>query len=548
MSEEVRAHYSDKWKVGHLQRMELIKDFCFKYERARPRIDSDMFFEAAARLRRKRKLDSTGLCALVLIALEKWVPGSVTEVLTSLLASTEEMASLHFSGNVLAKKAGAVPAAKTRVIMPLPVAAALADAILETVLETYVEQIFPAVDGFWEGARKGTQSLEITAGLQLVIEKGLDEESRSAIAAADIKAFYDSYSVLAIIRFLADKGFPGAWGAALLRLHCLPRMVLCVARTHEVTLQGRTIGAMTGSRSARAMGRVPVLATVADRIHVWRQWAYTCRIGSAHHTFVLCSYVDNLYATAHERASACAILDDCEAHLTANWGLVMGSDSRSTMAARGARDDPPSPARWPSVSSMNVLGRVVSDSASPRPCLDRTFLLMWQAFYANVAKLRGRTLCYQSQLLQRSVQLLLRYRCPGWTFTPGIAKAIRSLQTAMNARCCALSPLPHETRSDFCKRRNLHASRMSAGQGRWDEMYRTSVLTWDAHLDRQLQGGHGDISWPAVLRLHLDESFFNARREVHGRSSRTRTRIIKEKVQQRYHDGIKCAQLFTCAR
>ena len=63
-------------------------------------------------------------------------------------------------------------------------------------------------------------------------------------------------------------------------------------------------------------------------------------------------------------------------------------------------------------------------------------------------------------------------------------------------------------------------------------------------LDRQLQGGHGDVSWPAVLRLHLDESFFHARRHINGNSSSTKTRIVREKVQQRYHDGIKAAMVF----
>ena len=116
----------------------LIAAYVEKNGRALPRISSEMFFEAAARLRRKRKLDSTSACVLVLVALEKWLPGCVTQVLMSLLASTEEMASLQVSGRVMAKKAGAVPAAKTWVITPLPNVAALADAILETLVDIYL--------------------------------------------------------------------------------------------------------------------------------------------------------------------------------------------------------------------------------------------------------------------------------------------------------------------------------------------------------------------------------------------------------------------------
>ena len=200
------------------------------------------------------------------------------------------------------------------------------------------------------------------------------------------------------------------------------------------------------------MGRVPVLDVVARRLHIWSHWAYTCSIRCTRRTFALCCYVDNLYPAAHDRAAACAIIDDCESHLSAAWGLAMGDDSRSTMAARGAVDDPPDLGRWPSVVSMSVLGRVVSDSSSSRPCRDRTFSLMWQAYYANVAKLRGGGVkqCH-SKLLNRSVCPVLTYRCVGWAFTPGTAKAIRTLQNVMNARSLTLIPVPGESRGDYWK-------------------------------------------------------------------------------------------------
>ena len=71
MREEVRRHYAKKWKVGHMQMRELIQDFCAGYEGIQPHISSELFFQAASRLKRKKKIDSYGICVLVLMALEK---------------------------------------------------------------------------------------------------------------------------------------------------------------------------------------------------------------------------------------------------------------------------------------------------------------------------------------------------------------------------------------------------------------------------------------------------------------------------------------------
>ena len=81
--------------------------------------------------------------------------------------------------------------------------------------------------------------------------------------------------------------------AGLIRHQMCPRVVLNVGAI-EIAIDGRSIGGLTGSRTAGTLGRVPVESTMVERCTFWKQWGY--RAGEI--VLSVCSYVDNLFSAS----------------------------------------------------------------------------------------------------------------------------------------------------------------------------------------------------------------------------------------------------------
>ena len=56
------------------------------------------------------------------------------------------------------------------------------------------------------GAVPGSQALNIAWSMQVCVEKGLDDQSRFGCAQMDIKQYYDSLPVFAIVKWLQARG------------------------------------------------------------------------------------------------------------------------------------------------------------------------------------------------------------------------------------------------------------------------------------------------------------------------------------------------------
>ena len=230
------------------------------------------------------------------------------------------MEEFELEGRVAAKVRGLISPTQTRAILPLPAVLGVVDVVLAKRMHTVIDTISATCSrSFLEASRKGRQILDITFPLTQVLEKGADEFGEAAVAQGDIKQFYDHIQPLKVAKWLSDNGLPWAESLTFLRLHSLPSIRLSVGQSFS-KINDRTCGVLTGSRSAVAAGRVPVLDVALRRVHVWNQLAY--RTDSR--AFALAVFVDNLFSTGRDAWSATSIIDDAAVHLKQHWGLDLG--------------------------------------------------------------------------------------------------------------------------------------------------------------------------------------------------------------------------------
>ena len=166
-------------------------------------------------------------------------------------------------------------------------------------------------NSFLECARTKRQVMDIAFPASLLIEKGLDIKSNLCLAQADVKQYYDHLRPLVLARWMQTNGFDPALSSTFLRLHLCPQLLLKVGEEFA-SIPHRCIGTLTGSRSASAAGRIPLLDAAINRMNHWK---HLCFEADGHH-FGLATFVDNLLTTGKTPETATALLDDCEAYLT----------------------------------------------------------------------------------------------------------------------------------------------------------------------------------------------------------------------------------------
>ena len=104
-----------------------------------------------------------------------------------------------------------------RAILPLPALLTLADIMLSTRVNKWIQDDLMPRSTCFIGALPGTQCLDISHSVQLVVKKALDIKSRGAVATADIRRYYDSLNMLRVARFLVSRGCDAATVAACIR-------------------------------------------------------------------------------------------------------------------------------------------------------------------------------------------------------------------------------------------------------------------------------------------------------------------------------------------
>jgi len=379
-------------------------------------------------------------------------------------------------------------------------------------------------------------------GLQAIIEKGLDSHGQSAIAQMDIKRFYDSVLMLRVHRYLVHRGFNARLAACLLRLHVCPAVIITFAKC-QVEIINRTIGVLTGTRTAGLLGRIPVEDVIQKRHHIWEQYCFK----TDDHAFSLATFVDNLFSTGHSVEEAVAILQDCELHLQLAWGLSIGRDSKSFMAARGAPAPDPEAVDWAYShgATFTALGHTLADNGSIKPCCSNTIGAMWRAFYANFGKrMRNAPRQDKIKLLNRAVLPIATYRMPRWPYQRTAAQRVDRTQGKMLSIALGVKVMADETPAAFVRRRNLIVSQAATSAGRWSNIWKSRVSKWSQHLNRPRNGN----SWAAKTLHYHGKEWLQQQRITHAigqfgsmLAGRTCTRSFPGVIHKRWHDGVDLA-------
>ena len=258
---------------------------------------------------------------------------------------------------------------------------------------------------------------------KLLLKKGLDDYGRAAIAQCDIEKYYDSLPVMRIAQWFADTGVSWKYVASILRHQMCPIVVL-EAAGFQIKISGRSVGGLTGSRTAGMLGRIPVESVMSERCSYWRRWGF-----KADHA-VLCaaSYVDNLFSASQSVQGAISILEDFELQLESKWDLKIKPSSRSCMAAAGCPDISTSE-KWPQADTFHLLGHVLHSTGSIRNCWQNVWRLMWMSFWANPGSRPAGKLKVDSrlQLLCKAVSPQLVYRCSRWPPQKMVARELDAL-------------------------------------------------------------------------------------------------------------------------
>ena len=239
------------------------------------------------------------------------------------------MSEIKVVGSVFGKEASVTPTSKLRALMPMPAVMQVIDVVIASKINDFVDATLPTHSGAWIGAVPRTQPLDITHGLQSVIEKSLDDHSRGCIAQADIEKYYDSLPVLRVVRWLDANGLELAWCAAALRHQLLPKVSLRTSNSITV-LGSRSAGSLTGTRVAGALGRVSVeeaLIALADPL---MNIGFP---GPGGARLTIATYVDNMFSASVCPRSATSMLQLIEARLLELWVLHIKPESRVYMVA-----------------------------------------------------------------------------------------------------------------------------------------------------------------------------------------------------------------------
>ena len=365
---------------------------------------------------------------------------------------------------------------------------------------------------------------------------------RAAIAQMDIRRYYDSIPVVRIHHYLVNRGCSASAAACLLRLHCCPAVPLSWG-VSCITIKGRTVGALTGTRTAGLLGRVPVEDVIQKRHHCWEKLAFKTTTD----TLALATYVDNIFSTGHSAEDAVSILQDCEQHLFHSRNLVIGADSKSFMCALGCKPPDALTMAWANThgDTFAALGHVLADDGRIAPCLSKTLSNMWRSFYGNFGKtMRKAPLKTKLGQLQRCVLPIAAYRMSRWPYQAHAAKRIDRTQTKMVRILMGTKKRDCEEPAAFVQRSSRLAAAKAREYGRWSHTWGRLVTSWDEHLKRPLN----QHSWAAKMLKYHDAEWLQEQRRLHAvgecsslMAGRTGMRPQSGIVHRRWHDGVALA-------
>ena len=276
-------------------------------------------------------------------------------------------------------------------------------------------------------------------------------------------------------KVVLQKGLHYFWVSAFLRVQLLPAVQLTAGESCTVLILARSLGTLTGSRTAVAAGRIPVESTACKLASTWEPHAVTTDMGH-----VICgTWVDNYYAFGRCLHSAVYIAESFEAALLRDWGLCIKASSRSVLSPEEPQD-PWDRHKWPLLSQADILGHLVSGDCSPWPCWRRTLRSMWAAYWRNCVGpvTSALSLSARCKLLNRCVRPILHFRNTRWPYTHALAEEQDRVQRQMLLHFLRLERLPTDDDNAYFRRRMRAVASVARVQGSWGLDHARRVVAW----------------------------------------------------------------------
>ena len=328
------ATFGDRWGAADLHVRESALDFMHAAEKQLPDLSPMDFIVAFHKLKRWDQLDIDGVCITLLWFAFCADPDVFTLWMRRCVAHRSAVQALRARCKAVGKKSKDSLDTDLRAIVPMAACLRLLDRVLGLKIDAELSKLLPCIPGFFVGAQRHTQCLDIAHGAALFIEKALDSRSEGSVAQADIRCYFDSMPILRILKWLVQQGVDMALVAAVGR-HQLLTSVLVFSGQQSCQVRARSRGGLTGSNLALLLSRIPVESAFSNLNDALSTCSYRLDCGS----LKAAVYVDNIYTISRYASSTTMQMELVLSFLRDEWGLATKAQSKRLLIVKGADND-----------------------------------------------------------------------------------------------------------------------------------------------------------------------------------------------------------------
>ena len=360
--EAVAQDFRNKWGCSDQASAANIQDLLHMHEHQNPLFTANDYGRAFSRLKKKFLTDATGISVAALEIIFIAHPVAFVHAANSALSRKTDCQEMHIQARAHGKTTSNPKKNECRAILPLSAIATLFDAIISDWIHNFVNDALPALNPTWEGARPATQCLDVACTMHIALEKMLESQSHGAIVTVDIQRYYDNVNITKCYAWLIRHGACPARAACMLRIQMLPKVFLHVT-TQAKPIENRTLGSLTGSRTAGACGRIPW----ADATNTINNHFPTAVWKLHGHHIPLMTWIDNAFLAANTPQQGIYFFDHVEEYLQNVWDLTFKPSSKQILLPKGCEPYHPPPP-WTALNAIDCLGYILDSDGSTNTC------------------------------------------------------------------------------------------------------------------------------------------------------------------------------------
>ena len=539
----VKEEFCSRWQVGRAHRIEILHGLLAAYSGRSPCWSERELRAAFASIAHQGRVDANGESVGMWNAFFCSSPAAACGYFSKLAACDASARSSCVAARALGKTGERPLPAEIRVVLPLEARSQVLDALLANRLQDFLSSARFKRPWLWVGAQKGTQPMDLAWMLSQVIEKCLDDRSQGGLAQGDVQSYYDCLDVILCVRWLLEQpseDVDPAVAIACLRWQLLPKVAVDAA-IFTFDVGQRTGGAITGSRVAGALGRIPVEESLRHEEATLLQhgWAAGGRI------FAAGCFVDNLYFVSKSLGGSLIMSTAVERRLRRRWLLRIKPRSRQAMPIAGSVEErrlAQFSRAWPDwrfSSTFRTLGMLLDN----RGAVIRDFLEARNAVLGGMLRnfgshvRRATSQATRLRLIERIARGPLDYRNSRWPISPDLSRRQDALQRRCISIACGCKRDAGEDIDSWQRRRSRQSGDIARSCGLWSARHARRVQEWRAHVERSADYGSPMAD---IWRWH-DAAWRRAQRQRAGSGSllagRLGTRAITH-VYTRWEDSL----------